>query len=219
MPLPKILVEYAITPHSAHVPVSAYTDDPAEQALYLARPATGLRFGVIVKVNGKPVCEAEIDDPSAAPEAVELVISAVAKSKEVDFPGMREALRRALKCTDDAAFAIALAFTFPPGPLAFEHVRFRWVAPRKRGHPVVAGALTRHLYNLALGWEEATGMKPGTAERSYFIQALVAAQPYIPWLVRRDGKGEIEDLRKVVRTEMKKFDFDKVEWVRAPWSP
>lgn len=219
MPLPNIPVELTVAPYPGHVPPSAYSEDAARQAFYAVQPATALRFVATLFVNGQPAWEADVHNEGTARKAIDRAIAAAAEKRKVDFSGLVDALRRSLRCSQATAFAIAMAFTFPPGPLAFEHVRFRWAVPQGRGHPVVADELTRHLSNLAAGWQNVTGMKPGSAERSYFVQALAAAQPFIPWLLRRNDQSEIVDIRKVVRTEMKKFDFDKVEWVRLPWSP
>jgi hypothetical protein len=219
MPLPNIPVELTVIPHPAHVPPSEYSADPAEQMFYAARPATAPRFIAALAVNGTPVWEADVADRAIAREVIDRLISAEAAKREVDFRGLVDALQRELRCSDDTAFAIAMAFSFPLGPLALEHVRFRWVAPHRRGHPVVADELTRHLSNLVEGWWRVTGTKPGTAERSYFVRAVKAAQPFIPGLHRRGTEKEIADIRKVLRTELKKFDFAKVEWVRLPWLP
>jgi hypothetical protein len=213
-PLPSIRVELTVEPHPAHVPPSEYSNDPAEQAFYAAQAPTALRFVATLIVNGKPVWEADVGDRATARSVIDRIISAEAAKRNVDFDGLAEALREELHCSDDTAFAIAMAFSFPPGLLAMEHVRFRWKAPQGRGHPIVADDLTRHLSNLVEGWWRATGSKPGTAERSYFARAVKAAQPFIPWLNRRGTDKTIVDIRKVLRSEMKKFDFEKVEWVR-----
>jgi hypothetical protein len=219
MPLPAISVELVVQPHPAHVPPSEYSDDAAVQAFYAAQPATALRFIATLFINGKPAWEADVDSEATARQTLDRCIADAAEKRGVDFRGLVDALQRGLRCAPSTAFAIAMAFAFPPGPLALEHVRFRWALPRGKGHPIAADELTRHLSNLAEGWSAVTGAKPGTAERSYFVQALVAAQPFIPWLTRRSDGEEIADLRKVVRTELKKLDFDKIEFVRLPWSP
>jgi hypothetical protein len=214
MRLPNIPVELTVVPHPAHIPPAEYSDDPAEQAFYAAQRGTALRFVATLFVNGKRSWEADVDDEATARKAVDRAIAAAAKERKVNFRGLVDALQRELHCSGETAFAIAMAFSFPPGPLALEHVRFRWVVPQGRGHPIAADELTRHLSNLVEGWWHVTGSKPGTAERSYFARAVKAAQPFIPGLKRRRGKKPIADIRKVLRTEMKKFDFDKVEWVR-----
>jgi hypothetical protein len=219
MQLPNISVELTVVPHPAHVPVSEYSADPAVQAFYAAQSATALRFVATLMVNGKAEWEADVADPATARRVIDRIISAEAAKRHVDFDGLVDALQRELLCSDGTAFAIAMAFSFPPGPLALEHVRLRWVAPQGRGHPIVADELTRHLSNLAEGWWHMTGSKPGTAERSYFARAVKAAQPFLPGLNRRGSQKDIADIRKVLRTEMKKFDFEKVEWVRLPSLP
>jgi hypothetical protein len=220
MPLPTIPVELKVEPHPAHISPSEYSGDPAVQAFYAAQPATALRYVATLFINGTPAWEADVESEATARQSIDRYIAEAAKLRHVDFKGLVDALLRSLGCHPSTAYAIAMAFAFPPGPLAFEHVRFRWALPNRRGHPFVADELTRHLSNLAEGWYRVVGTKPGTAERSYFVQALVAAQPYIPWLRRRRDKDlDIADLRKVVRTELKKLDFEKIEWVRTPWSP
>jgi hypothetical protein len=214
MRLRNIPVELSVVPNQAYIPPSEYSADSAIQAFYAAQPATALRFVATLLVNRKPAWEADVDDEATARKAIDRAIAAAAEERKIDFDGLADALQRELHCSGETAFAIAMAFSFPPGPLALEHVRFRWVAPQGRGHPVAADELTRHLSNLVEGWWHVTGSKPSTAERSYFARAVKAAQPFIPGLKRRRDKKEIADIRKVLRTEMRKFDFDKVEWVR-----
>lgn len=216
MPIP---VELTIAPHPAHVPPSEYSADPAEQAYYAAQPATALRFIATLLVNGQPAWEADVESEASARREIDAYITRAAEERGVEFKKLVGALGLELRCDASTAFAIAMAFAFPTGPLAFEHVRFRWAKEQTKGHPIVADELTRHLSNLAEAWYSVTGEKPGTAERSFFVKALAAAQPFIPWLVARQSGEEISDLRKVIRTELKKLDFDKIEWVRLPWSP
>jgi hypothetical protein len=124
MPLPNISVELSVVPHPAHVAPSDYSDDPAMQAFYAARPATALRFVATLLVNGKPAWEADVDDEATARKAIDRAIAAAAKERKVDFHGLVDALQRELHCSGETAFAIAMAFSFPPGSLALEHVRF-----------------------------------------------------------------------------------------------
>jgi hypothetical protein len=172
------------------------------------------RYVATLLVDERPRWQVEIDANVEPLSALRSSIAALAKREEgVPFAHLVTALQGELRCGADFAFALALEFVFPSWPLGVQNARFRLVNPKRRGRPVAIDELTRELFRLAEAWMAVTGLKPRVADRSYFVRAVEVSQPYLPRLRPRDGSGEqnFEDMRALVRRELKKLDVDTIE--------